>query len=215
MKTCFYYSLFMLIVSCGEGKKAPQTNDENSSSTDSAATAKSKKEDPVLRGWMNYYLNENPEFKTDKFIKTSSDAINYQSTSVKKLNEKGFNEMYKPFLIFDKSGTRYLDFDSYHWSLAPDGDISFEADQQVVLVDLPRRTAQQIAFFGPSFKIEEAYWPDDSTAVLLGNTYEKVPFQMKFNFKNNKMQYFQYPDTLKFKKSYYENRLQQKLILSR
>lgn len=210
MKTLVSLALFCLIISCGDSKNTHENKHHGNNGKDSAK-AKIKNMDPVLRSWLNYYLPENPAFDAENFYATDSSTTTYQQSSVIILNEKGFNEMYKPFLVFNKSGTQYLDIDSYHWKLAPDGDISFEADQEVVLVNIKNKTAHQIAFFGPSFRIEDAYWPNDSTAVLLGNTYEKVPFQMIFNFNENRMRYFQYPDTLKFKTPYYENRIRQKL----
>lgn len=210
MKNLASLSILCFIISCSEGKNAPLNKLHQNTEVDSAKT-KPENLDPVLRSWLNYYQPENPDFDAKKFYTTDSSAIKYQPTTVKILNEKGFSEMYKPFLVFNKSGTQYLDFDSYHWSMAPDGDLSFEADQQVVLVNLKNKTALQIAFLGPSFRIEDAYWPNDSTAVLLGNTYEKVPFQMKLKFNENTVQHHQYPDTLKFNTPYYENRIRQKL----
>ena len=128
------------------------------------------------------------------------------------MNKKGFNEIYKPFLVFNQSKTQYLDFDSYNWFVDAHGNASFDADQQVVVVDLKNNTAKQIAFLGPSFWIEEAYWKGDSVAVLLGNSYDKVPFINVYNFKKNRMKYYEYPDTLRFKTTYSTIRLRNRGI---
>ncbi len=162
--------------------------------------------------WFQYYQKENPAFSPDKFVLQQITPIAYAPTSVVILNEKGFNEIYKPFLIFSKSGGKYLDLDSYQWFIGPDGHASFEADQQIVLVDYRKKKAQQIAFFGPSYWIEAALWKGDSVAVLLGNSYEKVPFKIEFNFENNKMKQFSYPDTLQFKDPYSKFKLEKKGI---
>lgn len=157
--------------------------------------------------WFNFYRQENPDFNPELFQLKQTAPISYQESSVTVMNEKGFNEVYKPFLIFNESKTKYIDFDSYQWFLEPDDTVGFEADQQVVLVDYKNKTARQIAFFGPSFWIEDAFWKGDSVAVLLGNTYEQVPFMMKYNFDKNEVQNFQYPDTLKVETSYSKIRL--------
>ncbi|AZI31674.1 hypothetical protein [Kaistella carnis] len=105
-----------------------------------------------------------------------------------------------------------MDFDSYQWELLPDGSAAFEADQALILVDLKNRKAQQIAFFGPSFWIEDAYWKGDSVAVVLGNTYEKVPFIMEYNFNKKIINNYKYPDTLKIGEFYSKYRLKRKGI---
>lgn len=93
-----------------------------------------------------------------------------------------------------------------------DGTAGFEADQQVALVNVNSNEAKQIAFFGPSYWIEDAYWKGDSAVVLLGNSYDKVPFVMKYNFDKNTVQNYQYTDTLKFEKNYSNIRLDKKGI---
>lgn len=160
-----------------------------------------------LLPWFQYYHKENAGFTSASFNLKQTSPITYQNSSITVLNEKRFNEIYKPFLIFNESKNKYLDFDSYQWFLLPDGSAGFEADQQVVLVDYKKKEARQIAFFGPSYWIEDAYWKGDSVAVLLGNTYEKVPFMMKYNFIKNEVQHFEYPDTLKIEIPYSKVRL--------
>ncbi len=117
-----------------------------------------------------------------------------------------------PLFFFNESKSKYVDFDSYQWFTGPDGYAGFEADQQVVLVDMKKKEARQIAFFGPSYWIEDAYWKGDSAVVLLGNSYEKVPFILKYNFEKNEVQNFQYPDTLKIETPYFTMRLRSKGI---
>lgn len=157
--------------------------------------------------WFAYYQKENSNFKAKSFQLKDSSAITYQESSIAILNQKGFNEIYKPFLVFNKSKDKYIDFYSYQWFLEPNGTAGFEADQQIVLVDYKNKSAKQIGFFGPSYWIEDAYWKGDSAVVLLGNTYEKVPFILKYNFEKNKVQNFQYPDTLKITVPYSKLRL--------
>ena len=166
----------------------------------------------ISQPWFQYYQKENPDFKTALFQLQEAAPISYEAASTIILNKKGFNEIYKPFLVFDKSGTQYLDFDSYQWFLNPDGSAGFEADQQIVLVDMRKKNAHQIAFFGPSFWIEDAYWKGDSVAVLMGNSSDKIPFIIKFNFDENTQKYYKYSDTLQFETAYSKIRLRRKGI---
>ncbi len=207
----YLFLLIALLLSCEQKKKVvsePITEKEKTKISDSSELKDSEDSHP----WFQFYQKENPDFKNKSFELGETNLINYQKTSVVIMNEKGFNEIYKPFFIFNPSKTKYLDFDSYQWFLLKDGSAGFEADQQVVLVDLKKKEAKQIAFFGPSFWIEDAYWKGDSVAVLLGNTYEKVPFKMKYNFKNNTVTNYKYTDTLKFETSYSKFRLKSKGI---
>lgn len=199
--------LLLLIISCTDKKETriPRPQDE---ATQHDVKQPIKKQDSAFASWLEYYQNENPTFAENNFMLTSTSQISYDPSNVVVMNTKGFNEIYRPFFVFNESRTNYLDFDSYHWSVAKDGNASFNADQQVALIDMKKKTAVQISFFGPSYTVEEAYWKGDSAAVLLGNSYEQVPFMMKFNFRKNTVQHYQYPDTLKFDQPYYRVRLQ-------
>ena len=206
MNRVILLSLFMTFLACTEKK-------DSSVVTKSTAPKSFPKpvEKPIystFQNWLTYYQTENPDFAKEKFTLNETSPITYNPSNIIVMNQKGFNEVYKPFFVFNQSKTAYLDFDSYHWILGKDGSASFEADQEIALVDLKTKMAKQIAFFGPSYRIEEAYWKGDSTAVLLGNTYEKVPFILSFNFVKNTKQHFQYSDTLKFEKPYSEVRMQ-------
>lgn len=212
MNRVFSAFLFFILFACTDKKEKALEN--SVAETIPTRQPAEKPLDSALVQWLSYYQADNPEFTKDKFRLTETSAITYSPSNVIMLNQKGFNEIYKPFLVVNPGKTAYLDFDSYHWIVAKDGTASFEADQQVALVDLKTKTAKQIAFFGPSFRIEEAYWAKDSTVVLLGNTYEKVPFMLHFNFAENTKQHFQYPDTLKFEKPYSEFRMQKLGIIT-
>lgn len=203
--------LFLIFFSCEKQEKF-----ENSKITEKpASTQKPDKAKPDFletTDWFQYYQEKNPAFSPAKFTLQDTSPITYRETSIKILNGKGFNQIYAPFFIFNESKDHYLDIDSYHWLLGPDGYASFEADQQIVLVDVKKKEAKQIAFYGPSFRIEDAAWKGDSVAVLLGNSYEKVPFKVEFNFRKNQVKSYQYSDTLKFEKPFADFRLEKKGI---
>ena len=162
--------------------------------------------------WFQYYKSLNSNFQAERFQLQTTSKINYQSSNVITVNQKDFDKVYLPFQIYNKSKTQYLDLDSYQWFLMEDGTAGFEADQQVALVNISNNKAKQIAFFGPSYWIEDAYWKGDSAVVLLGNSYDRVPFVMKYNFDKNTVQNYQYTDTLQFKTNYSNIRLNKKGI---
>ncbi|WP_027377567.1 hypothetical protein [Kaistella palustris] len=209
MRTLLFFAFF-LMVSCNDKDNKTSTSPGTKPLPDAVSAAKTQ--DSLLIKWTDFYKKENPDFNAESFELQETVPISFAESSVKILNEKGFNEIYKPFLIFNKSGNQYLDFDSYHWFAAKDGFASFSADQEVALIDLKAKSARQIAFLGPSYQVEEAYWKGDSVAVILGNSSEKIPFKTEFNFNNNTRRYFKYPDTLNFASSYYQSRLKGKGI---
>lgn len=205
------FLMLLSILSCEQKVKdssAQKVNPQKVGKSDQSQAADKTDTHP----WFQYYQRANPEFNPKLFELIQTSPISYQESSVIIMNAKGFNEIYKPFLVFNESKSKYLDFDSYQWFPEPDGSAGFEADQQVVLVDYKNKEAKQIAFFGPSFWIEDAYWKGDSVAVLLGNTYEKVPFMMKYNFEKNQVQNFQYPNPLKIDTPYSKMRLRSRGI---
>ena len=205
------FLILLLLFSCE--KKIKSSSPEKKPETAVADSSTITENDiTAAHPWFSYFKEENPNFDADAFKLTQNSPINYQKSTITILNQKGFNEIYKPFFVFNESGTQYLDFDSYQWELLPDGSAGFEADQQVALVDYQNKKVRQIAFFGPSYWIEDAYWKGDSVAVLLGNSYEKVPFIMKYNFNKNEVKHFEYSDTLKIEIPYSEVRLRSKGI---
>ncbi len=196
----------ILLCSCNKKNDQVSTTDHVSVTIDTATNS----EPEALQRWIEFYKTTAPDFSIDKFSPAESSEINFSKGYVPGNFDSGFNPIYEPFLIYNESKTKYLDFDSYHWQLDGKGVPGFEADQQVNLVHIPEEKVEQIGYFGPSFRIEEGYWKGDSIAVLLGNTYEKVPFYIKYDFRKNTKQHFQYPDTLQAERSYFYHRLAEK-----
>ena len=123
--------------------------------------------------------------------------------------DKEFDPVYLPFLVYSPDKTRYVDFDSYQWTLI-DGEPQFEADQEVNLVDLKNKTVQRIAFRGPSAVIEDVYWQNDSVVVLLEN-FDSVPLIHKINLNNRSETTYTGTVKVKAKSAYFTNRLHDKL----
>ena len=136
--------LFMTFLACTEKK-------ENSVVSKPAPTKVTPKPvekliDSTFQNWLTYYQTENPDFAKEKFALTETSPITYNPSNIIVMNQKGFNEVYKPFFVFNQSKTAYLDFDSYHWIVDKDGSASFEADQQVALVDLRQKRQSKSRF---------------------------------------------------------------------
>ena len=210
MKLYFLLAIFTLF-SCEQ--KDTTTQDVIKNEEKKVRTTKSTSlEEISSTEWFQYYKSLNLNFRAERFQLQTTSEINYQSSNVITVNQKNFDKVYLPFLVYNKSKTQYLDFDSYQWVLLEDGSAAFEADQPIALINVNNNEARQIAFFGPSYWIEDAYWKEDSAVVLLGNSYDKVPFVMKYNFDKNTVQNYQYTDTLKFKTNYTNIRLNKKGI---
>lgn len=210
MKLYLLLAIFALF-SC-ERKNIPAKNVNKAEEKKEISTKSGSLEEISSTDWFQYYKSLNSTFREERFQLQTTSKINYQSSNVLTVNQKDFDKVYLSFLIYNKSKTQYLDLDSYQWFLMEDGTAGFEADQQVALVNVNNNEAKQIAFLGPSYWIEDAYWKGDSAVVLLGNSYDKVPFVMKYNFDKNTVQNYQYTDTLKFETNYSNIRLNKKGI---
>ena len=207
----YHFFILILIFSCKQKDKKLSSEEKTTEKIKTSAQM-IPTDSYNFHQWFQYYEKENPKFRREAFKLEENYPIIYRESSAPILHQKGFNSVYKPFLVFNRSKDQYLDFDSYQWDLLPDGSAGFEADQAVILVDLKNKKPQQIAFFGPSFWIEDAYWKGDSIAVLLGNSYEKVPFILEYDFNKNNVNNFKYTDTLKISEFYSKKRLRLKGI---
>ena len=200
----------LICISCTDKKETVQKDVVPHDNETTIKTAKKLPEN--LERWLKFYKAENPDFSADSFTLLDSADLRYSPSAVKANFEEDFNPIYEPFLVYSPDKSKYIDFDSYHWFTDENGNPGFEADQQVSLVHLPSKTVRQLSYFGPSFTIEDAYWEGDSAAVLLGNTYEKVPFYIRYNFNRNMTYTYRSADTLKVTRSYTEDRLKKKGI---
>ena len=126
--------VLILLFSCDQ--KMKQNAEPKKNRTETAIPQKFiPKNEVQLQPWFTYYKTIDTAFEFENFKLEETTPISYQKSTIPILNEKGFNETYKPFLIFNKSKEKYIDFDSYQWFLENDGSASFEADQQIVVVD--------------------------------------------------------------------------------
>jgi hypothetical protein len=169
-----------------------------------------KNSNPTLSEWVNYYQNLEPNFSLNSFEFKSNDTLVIGQGNVFGNFDKNFDKIYSDFLVYRDDRKQYVDFDSYNWMLNENNLLDFSPDQEINLVDIKNKTVNRIAFRGPSQWVENVFWQNDSTIVLLENNYEKQPNILKFNLKNKTIKTFIYRDTLNFESEYSKLRFKQK-----
>ncbi len=217
LSVCFF-------ISCNEKKKQEEVKTEIKTDTVSAQNIDKKSivdflisnksnSNPVLLGWVKYYkefLSKN--FAIKNFIFDEEFKINRQKGNVYANFQKEFDKIYKPFLIYSPQKTQYIDIDSYSWQLddLEMKNVSFNPDQEVNLVDLKAKKIERIMFFGPSQWMEDAFWIDENSLILLGNDTDFNPKIMIANFVTNIIQVYKYRINLKESSEYSDERLRLK-----
>jgi len=88
-------------------------------------------------------------------------------------------------------------------------EILFSPDQEINIVDIKNKAVNRLAFRGPSQWVENIFWQNDSTVVLLENSYEKQPVITKIDLIKKAITTFRYKDNLKFESEYTKRRFEQ------
>ncbi|SRR5690554_797677 len=206
----FLYLLFCIaLVSCKKEKKeAPLLNNETIT-VESNKTALPDELSSKLENWKKYYLTNDSTFDFENFQFKDSLKINRIEGSVPGVFQEEFDSVYLDFLIYSENKDKYIDFDSYWWFIYDD-EISFEADQEVNLVNINEKTVERIGFSGPSEWVEDAIWLNDKTVVLVGNNHENTPFIRIANLNRDTYYYYLYKKPLSFRSEYFKKRLKTK-----
>jgi hypothetical protein len=165
-----------------------------------------KQSDTTLNDWVSYYQKKEPNFSLNKFEFKSIDTLNIIPGNVVAIFDSSFEKIYSNFLIYQNSREKYIDFDSYSWVLDKNGDLLFSPDQEINLVDINKKTVHRIAFRGPSQWVENIFWNNDSTVVLLENNYDKQPVITKIDLTKKSIKTFIYLDQLDFESEYSKRR---------
>ena len=101
--------------------------------------------------------------------------------------------------------------DSYLWSLGKEDNIDFSVDQEINLVDLKTDSVTRIAFFGPSYRVEEVVWLDNQRVLLLGIGDGNQPFVQQIDLNALSGRVYTYPDSIDIQDQYLEQRIQSRL----
>ncbi len=164
----------------------------------------------LLVDWANYYKSLDSSFSLDLFQLERTDTLNFIQGNVFGIFDKEFDEIYNDFIVYSPNGKRYLDFDSYQWTIDENRNTIFSADQEINLIDLNAQTVTRIAFRGPLLWVENALWRDDSTVVLLENSSDHFLRISELNIINGEIKTFKYSKSINTNSQYFENRLIEK-----
>ena len=167
--------------------------------------------DSVLLRWINYYKSFDSNFSLNKFEKMDNHPIQYIDGNVLGVFDEKFDDIYMNFLIYSPNKEMYIDFDSYAWFVYEDDDkseIFFDIDQEINLVNISKKTVTRIAFRGVSDWVEDAYWINDNTVVLLENSSENKPTVSIFNLEDSEVTIFIYQNTITQATSYSMQRME-------
>jgi hypothetical protein len=205
--------ILILFVSCSETKKKEQQNQTPETSELKAKPQKLniiENSNNTINGWVNYYREIEPSFSLNDFNLQSTDSLTMIQGNIFGNFDQNFDSIYSKFLVYSPDRKQYVDFDSYHWSLDENNEPSFSPDQEIDLINIKNKTVNRIAFRGPSYWVENVFWENDSTIVLLENNYEKQPIVTELNLKSKTVKTFKYRDTLNLESKYSEFRFKEK-----
>lgn len=168
---------------------------------------------PTFIAWKNYYTKLDPKLSGLVFNQSSVQQIQWMKGSIHATFDTNFDTIYRPFLVYSPDKTRYIDLDSYQWQMI-NGEPQFEADQEVNLIDTRKKTVQRLAFRGPSAQIEEVYWKNNHTVVLLEN-FDSGLYVHVFDLKKQTETTFTGTKTSRFNSTYAAKRLKRLLAKNR
>lgn len=162
-----------------------------------------------LEKWVDYYKSKEADFKLENFQKVDTFKVfNQPATAIPSFSSK-FDQRYQAFLTYNADSSKYVDIDSYLLRFSDNGKVDYNTDQEIVLVDLNQKKAHRILFYGPSFWVEDAFFKNDSTLMLLENNNDRVPGYQEINLNTMISTAYTYRDTLGFDSKYYSDRVHQ------
>jgi hypothetical protein len=203
--------LFVLVtlISCSE-KKEKKTKDANIENIELKQLHFDLKTNENLKDWFDYYKSEDSTFSLSDFKFERTDTLDFIKGNVLGLFDRNFDKIYTDFLVFSEDKNKYIDFDSYYWTLDDEKKPLFEIDQEINLVDIRKRTVTRIGLRSSTSWVENAFWENDSTIIFLENNTENCPRITKVGLKNSQSETFKYKDCMSLKPKYKESRLQKK-----
>ncbi|MGV3611459.1 MAG: hypothetical protein ACO1N0_10945 [Fluviicola sp.] len=158
-----FFILLLLLFSCSDKQEELKIN---TSSNEPKGFPFYQQKHPVFTKWNKYYLSRKSGFKNTSFILSTPVKTEFIEGTVYATFDREFDPIYLPYLVYSPNKEQYIDFNSYHWTLV-EGEPQFEVDQEINLVDTKKKTVQRIAFCGSEELVEDVYWQDDHTVVLL------------------------------------------------
>ena len=201
--------VLVTLISCSE-KKEKKTKDANTENIELKQLHFNLKTNENLKDWFDYYKSEDSTFSLSDFKFERTDTLDFIKGNVLGLFDRNFDKIYTDFLVFSEDKNKYIDFDSYYWTLDDEKKPLFEIDQEINLVDIRKQTVTRIGFRSSTSWVENAFWENDSTIILLENNTENCPRITKVGLKNSQSETFKYKDGMSFKTKYKDFRLKKK-----
>ena len=201
--------VFMTLISCFEKKDKSIDESKNECITLKELNLFLKTNEN-LKEWFDYYKSKDSTFKIADFVFESKDTLDFVNGNVLGLFDKNFDKVYTDFLVFSADKNKYIDFDSYYWSLDDKKRPLFDIAQEINLVDLTKKSITRIGFRTSSGWVENAFWENDTTIILLENNTEKCPRITKVVLNDSQSESFKYKRNLSFESKYQELRLKKK-----
>lgn len=205
-----FYGCLLLFFSCGDAKDSPKIATSDSPVVVSEVPELFEDNHSTFQKWVNYYVSLDSGFYQNTFKLESTTNLNLESGNIFGTFDKEFNSIYAPFLVYSPNKEQYVDFDSYHWSLEGKTP-QFEIDQEINLVNVKNKTIKRIGFRGSNELVEDAYWKNDSTVVLLENMNSTTPRISLINLTAQTSFIYTSSCTLNPKSEYSSIRIQNKL----
>jgi len=201
--------VLLTLISCLE-RKEKKTIDANTDNVELRQLHFDLKTNENFKDWFDYYKSENSTFSLSDFKFERTDTLNFIKGNVLGQFDKNFDKIYTDFLVFSEDKNKYIDFDSYYWTLDDEKKLLFDIDQEINLVDIKKQTVTRIGFRSSTSWVENTFWENDSTIILLENNTENRPRITKIELKNSISETFKYKDSMRFKPKYYDLRLKKK-----
>lgn len=202
--------IFLGIIGC-DFKKDEKIEDTTLENSESNKDAKEKVASPQnfesLNQWQAYYKSKYKDFDMHNFKKQESFKLVSHASEVTPVWSPEFKPIYQKFIKYNQDSTKYVDFMSYKLQFDNNNEVLLSPDQEIVLVDIPNRKVESILFYGPSYWIEDAYFKNDSTLVLLENSTDQVPAYQEININTLQSDYYTYHKSLDFSSNYLKEKL--------
>ena len=208
-KVTFILSVLVILISCSV-KKDKKIKDLNTDNVDFKQWDLNLETNENLKDWFDYYKSLDSTFNLSEFKFMKTDTLNFIKGNVLGVFDKNFDKIYTDFLVFSENKNKYIDFDSYYWTLDDEKKLLFDIDQEINLVDIKKQTVTRIGFRSSTSWVENAFWENDSTIILLENNTENCPRITKVGLKNSQSETFKYKDGMSFKTKYKDFRLKKK-----
>ena len=104
-----------LLFSCTDRKKQIEVENQSTFKEDVEV---SSFQNPTLHNWEKYYQTEiDSLFSLEYFVFESKSDISKMKGTVYGIFDEQFNSIYTDFLIYSPDKKKYIDIDSYQWSV--------------------------------------------------------------------------------------------------